>query len=210
MLDAIDQAGITDNTIVVWTSDNPAGRAPSMGGSNGPWRGHFGSGFEGGMRAPGMVRWPGHVPAGVVTDEIVTAVDWLPTLASLVGESKRVPDDRPIDGVDASAFLLGQSPTSGRDHVIYFGSDGAPMSVKWRTMKVVFRYSESTSGPIIKPQWPLVFDLIDDPNEEWDLIEKRLDSAWVVTPVAQRLGALQQSMTRHRNVTPGEEFTGYS
>ena len=96
VLDAIDEAGITDNTIVVWTSDNPAGRAQSMGGSNGPWRGHFGSGFEGGMRAPGMVRWPGHVPAGAVTDEIVTAVDWLPTLASLVGESKRVPD-RPPD-----------------------------------------------------------------------------------------------------------------
>ena len=210
MLDAIDQAGIADNTIVVWTSDNPAGRAQSMGGSNGPWRGHFGSGFEGGMRAPGMVRWPGHVPAGAVTDEIVTAVDWLPTLASLVGESERVPDDRPIDGVDASSLLLGQSPTSGRDHVIYFGSDGAPMSVKWRTMKVVFRYSESTSGPIIKPQWPFVFDLIDDPNEEWDLIEKRLDSAWVVGPVAQRLGALQQSMTRYPNITPGEEFTGYT
>ena len=47
-------------------------------------------------------------------------------------------------------------------------------------MKVVFRYSESTSGPIIKPQWPLVFDLIDDPVEEWDLIEKRLDCAWVI------------------------------
>ena len=210
VLDAIDQAGIADDTIVVWTSDNPAGRAPSMGGSNGPWRGHFGSGFEGGMRAPGMVRWPGHVPAGAVTDEIVTAVDWLPTLASMVGESERVPDDRPIDGVDASALLLGQSPTSGRDHVIYYGSDGAPMSVKWRTMKVVFRYSESTSGPIIKPQWPFVFDLIDDPNEEWDLIEKRLDSAWVVRPVAQRLGALQQSMTRYPNIAPGEEFTGYT
>ena len=58
------------------------------------------------------------------------------------------------------------------------------MSVKWKTMKVVFRYSESTSGPIIKPQWPLVFDLIDDPVEEWDLIEKRLDCAWVIAPVS--------------------------
>ena len=155
-----------------------------------------GPGSRAACARPGMVRWPGKIEAGVVTDEIVTAVDWLPTLASLVGESQRVPDDRPIDGVDASAFLLGRSSTSGRDHVIYFGSDGAPMSVKWRTMKVVFRYSESTSGPIIKPQWPLVFDLIDDPNEEWDLIEKRLDGAWVVGPVAQRLGALQQSMTQ--------------
>ena len=101
MLDAIDQAGIAENTIVVWSSDNPAGRSTSMGGSNGPWRGHFGSGFEGGMRAPAMVRWPGKVEAGAVTDEILSAVDWLPTLASLAGESKRVPTDRPIDGVDA-------------------------------------------------------------------------------------------------------------
>jgi arylsulfatase A-like enzyme len=209
VLDAIDQAGIAEDTIVVWSSDNPAGRAPYMGGSNGPWRGHFASGFEGGMRAPAMVRWPGKVAAGAVTEEIFATYDWLPTLASLVGESKRVPDDRPIDGMDASAFLLGQRPTTGRDHVIYFGSDAEVMSVKWRTMKVVLRYTESTSGPIIKPQWPLIFDLIDDPGEEWDLMDKRLDCIWVLGPVAQRLGALMQSAARYPNIKPGQEFTGY-
>jgi arylsulfatase A-like enzyme len=66
-----------------------------MGGSNGPWRGHFGSGFEGGMRVPAIVRWPGKVKAGAVTDEILTAVDWLPMLASLVEESRRVPATAP-------------------------------------------------------------------------------------------------------------------
>ena len=209
VLDAIDEAGIADNTIVVWSSDNPAGRSTSMGGSNGPWRGHFGSGFEGGMRTAAIVRWPGKVKPGTVTDEMLTAVDWLPTLASAVGESKRVPGDRPIDGIDASPFLLGKSKTTGRDHVIYYGSDGALMSVKWKTMKAVFRYSESTSGPIIKPQWPLVFDLTDDPNEEWDLIEKRLDCAWVLAPIAERLGTLARSVAKYRNVKPGEDFTGY-
>lgn len=162
------------------------------------------------LRHPAIVRWPGKVDAGVVSDEILSAVDWFPTLASLVGESDRVPTGRPIDGVDASAFVLGESPTTGRDNVIYFGSDAAPMSVKWKTMKVVFRYTESTSGPIIKPQWPLIFDLIDDPNEEWDLIEKRLDCAWVIGPVAQRLGALAQSAAQYPNIKPGEEFAGYS
>jgi arylsulfatase len=209
VLDAIDQAGIAEDTIVVWSSDNPAGRAPYMGGSNGPWRGHFASGFEGGMRAPAIVRWPGKVDGGVVTDEIFAAVDWFPTLASLVGESQRVPTDRPIDGVDASAFLLGIGATTGRDHVICYGSDAGVMSVKWRTMKVVLRYSKSTSGPIIKPQWPLVFDLIDDPNEEWDLMDKRLDCPWVLGPVAERLGALQRSMAKYPNIGPGEKFTGY-
>jgi hypothetical protein len=84
------------------------------------------------------------------------------------------------------------------------------MSVKWRTMKVVFRYSESTSGPIIKPQWPLVFDLIDDPVEEWDLIEKRLDCGWVLAPVAERLAALQESAAQYPNIKPRQEFTGYA
>ncbi len=210
VLDAIDEAGISDNTIVVWSSDNPAGLAPYMGGSNGPWRGHFASGFEGGMRAPAMVRWPGKVEAGGVSDEIFSAVDWFRTLASLVGESGRVPDDRPIDGVDASAFFLGDSPTTGRDHVIYYGSDAGVMSVKWRTMKVVFRFSESNSGPIFKPQWPMVFDLINDPIEQWDLIDQRLDCAWVFRPVAVRLGALAQSAARYPNIKPGEDFTGYT
>jgi arylsulfatase len=210
VLDAIDQAGISANTIVVWSSDNPAGRSTSMGGSNGPWRGHFGSGFEGGMRAPAMVRWPGRVKVGAVSDEILSAVDWMPTLAALAGERTRVPDERPIDGLDASAFLLGQSPTTGRNHVIYFGSDSGVMSVKWKTMKVVFRYSEGTSAPIIKPQWPLVFDLIDDPVEEWDLIEKRLDCAWVFAPVARLLASLQESASRYPHIKPGQEFAGYS
>jgi arylsulfatase A-like enzyme len=155
------------------------------------------------------VRWPGKVAAGTVTDEILRAVDWFPTLAELVGDSRRVPDDRPIDGVGASAFLLGQSTTTGRDHVIYFGSDAAVMSVKWRTVKIVLRHSESTSGPIIKPQWPLIFDLIDDPGEEWDLIEKRLDCAWMLNPVAERLAALQRSAARYPNIKPGQDFNGY-
>ena len=181
-----------------------------MGGSNGPWRGHFGSGFEGGMRTPAMVRWPGKVKAGTVTDEIFTAVDWFPTLASLVGESAA--RARPTARSTASMrrrSSSGKSPTTGRDHVIYYGSDAAVMSVKWKTMKVVFRYSESTSGPIIKPQWPLVFDLIDDPVEEWDLIEKRLDCAWVIVPVARAIAALAQSAARYPHIKPGQDFTGY-
>jgi hypothetical protein len=147
-----------------------------------------------------------HCPNG--QHELVE-VDALPTLAAAVGEGERVPKDRPIVGVDASAFMLGKSATTGRDHVIYYGSDGGLMSVKWKTMKAVFRYSESTSGPILKPQWPLVFDLLDDPNEEWDLIEKRLDCAWVLAPIAERLGGLAKSVAAYRNVKPGEDFDSY-
>jgi arylsulfatase len=74
---------------------------------------------------------------------MLTAVDWLPTLAGLIGVSKRVPTDRPIDGINAADHLLGKSDTSGRDSVLYLGLDGQIMSVKWRNFKVIFRKSNS-------------------------------------------------------------------
>ena len=106
ILDATKEASIEDNTIVILSSDIASGGAiPQVGGStNGPWRGDFmNTPFERSMRAPAMIRWPGKVPAGVVTNEMLAAVDWLPTLAGMVGASKLVPRDRPIDGVDASS-----------------------------------------------------------------------------------------------------------
>jgi hypothetical protein len=106
ILDATKEASIEDNTIVILSSDIASGCAiPQVGGStNGPWRGDFmNTPFERSMRAPAMIRWPGNVPAGVVTNEMLAAVDWLPTLAGMVGASKLVPRGRPIDGVDASS-----------------------------------------------------------------------------------------------------------
>jgi hypothetical protein len=76
-------------------------------------------------------------------------------------------------------------------------------------MKVVFRYAESTSGPIIRPQLPLVFDLIEDPKEAWDLVQMRMDCAWVTAPAIQRIGALMKSAAKYPNIKPGEEFEGY-
>jgi arylsulfatase len=117
ILDAIKEARVDDNTIVILSSDNAAGRIVSSGGggSNGPWHGDFFTPpFEGSYRTLGMVRWPGHVPAGLVTQKMLAPEDWLPTLAAIVGASALVPKDRPIDGVDASAFMLGKRDTTGR------------------------------------------------------------------------------------------------
>jgi arylsulfatase A-like enzyme len=153
IMDALKEAGVDDNTIVILSSDNASGGAvPHVGpGSNGPWRGDFlNTPFEGSTRAPAIVRWPGMVPGGVVTNEMLAAVDWLPTLAGLAGASKFVPKDRPIDGVDASAFMLGASDTSGRDSYLFFGPDGQLMSVKWKIYKMIFRYTENTLHPAIQ------------------------------------------------------------
>jgi len=211
ILDALDEAGIAEDTIVIWSSDNAA--AATVGsafvGSNGPWRGVFASGFEGGMRVPALIRWPGKIPAGVVTNEIVATYDWMPTLAALVGEADRMPDDRPIDGVDASDLLLGRSETSSRDHIIFYGSDGEVMSAKWKNIKIVFRYAETFDGPIIKPQFPMAFDLIDDPGERLNLTSQKMDMMWMFGPAIQRITALQKSFAQYPNITPGQDFDGY-
>ena len=118
----------------------------------------------------------------MVTDEIVATYDWMPTLAALIGESDRIPSDRPIDGMDMSSFLLGQAETSGREHFVYIGSDGDLVSVKWKTMKVHFRYTEFNSwiAPYIKPQIPMVCDLLSDPHETIDLMQADLTLGWVI------------------------------
>lgn len=213
ILDAIEQAGITENTIVVLSSDNGAGGIPLMtaqGGSSGPWRGSFSNPpYEGSMRVSAMIRCPGMIPSGVVTQEMLTAHDWMPTLAGLAAESNRIPKDRPIDGIDASAFMLGKSKTTGRDHYLFFGPDGEPMSVKWRNIKLILRYAESFEKPIVKPYFPLVYDLSSDPHEDSNLFVTKMDMAWMFRPPMKVILEFMKSVEQYPNIKPGEDFKGY-
>jgi arylsulfatase len=170
ILDAIQAAGIADDMIVVFSSDNATSRFADIGGgSNGPWRGEFfNPPYEGSYRVSAMVRWPGHIAAGRQSQELFSAVDWLPTLAGLSGESQRIPTDRPIDGINAADYLLGKREASGRDAVLYFGLDGRLMSVKWKTFKVIFRKSDSMGEPITDVYLPMVFNPIGDLGERYN------------------------------------------
>jgi arylsulfatase A-like enzyme len=214
ILDAVKEAGIDDNTIVILSSDNGSGGAvPQLGATmNGPWRGDFlNTPFEGSMRVPGIIRWPGKVPAGVVTNEILAAVDWLPTLAGMAGASKLVPRDRPIDGVDASAFMLGKNDTTGRDSYMFFGIDAELMSIKWKIYKTVFRYTEppAIGKGFITPQFPMFYDLTSDPHEDNNLFETDLTNGWMLTPCFKLIGEYQLSIQEYPNIKVGEEFEGY-
>jgi arylsulfatase A-like enzyme len=213
ILNAVKEAGIEDNTIVILSSDNGSGGfVTQLGGStNGPWRGNFpNTPFEGSMRVPAMIRWPGHVPAGVVTNEIFAAVDWLPTLAGMAGASKLAPKDRPIDGVDASAFMLGKSETTGRDSYMFFGIDGELLSIKWKLYKTIFRYSEGVEKPYFKPQIPMIYDLSSDPHEDNNLIYSDLTVGWIIAPDSKIIGAYQRSLKEYPNIKVGEDFKGYN
>ena len=211
ILDAIKEAGVDQNTIVVLSSDNAAkGVSIGGGGSNGPWRGDFFTPpFEGSVRTAAMIRWPGKVPAGVVTQQMLAAEDWLPTLAGMAGASNLVPKDRPIDGVDASAFMLGKSDTTGRDTYMLFGPDGELMSVKWKIYKTILRYSEGVDKPIVQPQFPMFYDLSGDPHEDYNLFSTQLDNGWMLAPVFRNIIQYEMSAKKYPNIKPGQEFNGY-
>ena len=118
---------------MIFASDNgPEGTDPWEGDS-GPWRGTYFTAMEASLRAPFIIRWPGKVPAGRVSNEIVHIVDMYPTLARVGGAS--VPKDRPIDGVDQLDFFLGKQEHSNRDGFPAYVADRL-YAVKWRNWKV--------------------------------------------------------------------------
>jgi len=212
IVDCVEQAGIADNTLIVFSSDNATLYVPALGfgGSNGPWHGDFSTPpSEGSMRTAAMVRWPGKVPAGVITKQMLSSHDWYKTLAAFAGASDKVPADRPMDGVDASKFLLGESQTTGRDSIVFFGPDGSLMSVKAHNIKVWLRYSEGFEKPIVKPQFPLVFDLGSDPGERNNLFNDKMDIGWEMAVVLPPVFQYERSFAQYPNIKPGEEFTGY-
>ncbi len=124
ILATVDGLGLTENTLVIFTSDN--GGQPVHGANNAPLRGGKGSTFEGGVRVPTICRWPGKIPAGTSTMAITTTMDWLPTIAHLVGAEP--PSDRKLDGVDVWTVLsgetdqLGASSSGPRTEFLYFRS----------------------------------------------------------------------------------------
>jgi arylsulfatase len=214
IVDCVDAAGIGENTIIAFSSDNGAGMIKvekGSGGSSGPFRGGFFTPpWEGSMRVPAMVRCPGRVPAGVVTEQMLSAHDWHKTFAALAGALDRVPTDRPMDGVDASAFLLGQSEKTGRETLLFFGPDGSLMSSKWRNVKAVFRHAEGIDQPILEPQFPMVFDLGSDPGERFNLFEMKLDMGWMYGVVYPAISEYKKSIAQYPNIKVGEDFRGYA
>jgi arylsulfatase A-like enzyme len=209
ILDAIDAAGISDNTILILTGDNAAGEDSDEGGSNGPWRGGLSTDYEGGIRTVGMVRWPERFAAGLVTDEIVADLDWFSTLAHLVGEEARIPTDRPYDGINQADFLLGNQETSDREYVVTYVGDRV-FSVKWRSLKVHFLTAESTFSPIVQHTFPQVYDIKNDPDEKRELFRSEgYAHLWVTKPVMAILTDLGQSMATYPNIKPGQDFDGY-
>jgi arylsulfatase A len=121
LLNTLDELGLDENTLVVFTSDNGPwveGHLREHGGSAFPLRGFKMTTWEGGARVPGIMRWPGKIKAQQVSSEIVSTLDFYPTFAALAGA--KIPVERQLDGIDVSPFLLGRRDTSGRDTFFHY------------------------------------------------------------------------------------------
>jgi arylsulfatase len=199
VLEAIERMGIADNTMVFWCTDNGAEMRRPWRGSAGPWRGFYNSAMEGGIRTPCVIRWPGRIPPGQVSNGVVHQVDIFPTIAAAVGAPEIVPEDRVIDGVNQLPFFEGRQARSNRDHAIFLAREGHVMAVKWRDWKLWYAFRTEMPDPdphnLVR-----LFDLRVDPREEIDVKDFY---PWVISVMDGIVGDYEASLERHPRVPGG-------
>jgi arylsulfatase len=197
ILDAIKEAGIEDNTLVIFTSDNGPDPTSPWEGDSGPWRGTFFTAMEASLRTPFIIRWPGKVPAGHISNEIVHIVDLYTTLARVAGAE--VPKDRPIDGVDQLDFFLGKQENSNREGFPAYVADRLS-AVKWHNWKMHLIWQENASDPPQKLPLPKVINLLTDLKEQRDVLQY---SSWVTYPMMKIVGEFEASLKKDPPIKPG-------
>ncbi len=208
-LDKLDELGITDNTIVFYSTDNGVHMNTWPDAGMTPFRGEKNTNWEGGWRVPAMVRWPGRIPAGAVSNEIMHHMDWLPTLMAAAG----VPDIREqlreggveaigreyrvhLDGYNFLPYLTGEVDEGPRSEIFYFSDDGDLTALRYDDWKLIFMEQrveatlQAWAEPFTPLRIPLIFNLRRDPferasitsNTYWDWY---LDHVFFIVPAQQ-------------------------
>ena len=178
LLDALDRMGLTEDTLVIFTSDNGPWLGPHHGGSAYPFRGGKAQVWEGGFRSPCLWRWPSVLTAGQTSDAMITALDLLPTVARLA--EAPVPDDRIIDGHDVWPVL-----TAGQDsptQAFHYYARGRLEAVRRGRFKLVF------ANPIRRPPVQrALYDLVADPGETTDVSADHPAEMAILDGLAERM-----------------------
>lgn len=213
VLDTLRDLRIDENTIVIFASDNgPQGETvrelgnlatPDMGNS-GPFRGELGEATEGAIRTCAIVHWPGHIAAGTTSYAMFSIMDFLPTLASIVGG--KMPTDRPIDGVDQSDVLFGKSAVGHREQLLSFiGPD--LVAVRWKQFRAYFTDMHSTGegpqrlGGIASADapmagYPRVYNIEADPHEDLNIATL---NGWLADPTLRAVMEYERSVKEYPN-----------
>jgi arylsulfatase A-like enzyme len=182
VLKKLEDMGQLDNTIIVFTTDNGAETMTFPDGGITPFKGQKGTAWEGGYRAPLVVRWPGHIRPGTVKTQLFAALDWLPTLVDIAGGAKGDALKKQIeagqypgivkttlDGVNQREYLEGTTEKSARDYFFYY-SGSTPSAVRYKNWKMYYTMSQSGGSgwlePLISYHWTLVQNIKRDPFEQ--------------------------------------------
>lgn len=197
IIDAVKNLGIEKDTIIVFTSDNGPEEMLPWRGWAGPWAGSYFTAMEGSLRAPFIMRWPGRVPAGGVSNEIVHEVDTFTTLARMAGAE--APKDRMLDGVDQTDFLLGKQEKSNREGFPCYVADTLH-AVKWKHWKVHFVWQEYMFDPPQRLPNPRMHNLIEDPRERTSVAPM---NTWVWHPAFKIADDFQASLKTEPPIPPG-------
>ena len=182
VLKKLEDMGQLDNTLVVFTTDNGAEMISFPDGGVTPFKGQKGEAWEGGFRAPLVVRWPGHIKPGTVKNQLFASLDWVPTLVDIAGGAKgnelksRIEAGSypgivktTLDGFDQRAYLEGTSEQSARE-VFFYYSGATPSAVRYKNWKMYYTMSQPGPAGWIMPLIPFHFTLVQnikrDPFEQ--------------------------------------------
>ena len=207
----LDELGIADNTIVFYSTDNGPHMNTWPDAGMTPFRSEKNTNWEGAFRVPGMVRWPGKIKAGSVSNQMISHMDWLPTILAAAGE----PDIKEklltghkagdktykvhLDGYNQLPYLTGETDKSPRDEFFYFSDDGDLVALRYDNWKLVFAEQrlqgtlQIWAEPFVPLRLPKMFNLRTDPFEFADITSNTyydwiFDRAYLLVPAQQIVG----------------------
>jgi arylsulfatase A-like enzyme len=211
LLDKLDELGLAEDTIVVYSTDNGPHQNSWPDAGTTPFRSEKNTNWEGAFRVPQLIRWPGKIEAGAESNEIVQHHDWLPTFLAAAGDTTVVEDlkvgrtigDRTfkvhIDGHNLLPYLTGEVEESPRKGMVYFSDDGDVLGMRFDNWKVVFMEQRVTgtlrlwAEPFVALRIPKLFNLRTDPFERADITSNTyyewiLENAYLVGAAQPLMG----------------------
>jgi arylsulfatase len=211
VLNYLDELGLTENTIVIYSTDNGphVNSWPDAGTT--PFRSEKNTNWEGAFRVPSFIRWPGVVKPGTVSNEIISHLDWLPTLVAAAGDTEvkeklltgyQVGSKTfkvHLDGYNLVPYLSGEEEKSPRIDYFYFSDDGDLLALRYDNWKVVFAEQRATGTlqiwqePFVPLRFPKLFNLRTDPLEKADITSNTywdwiLDHVYLFLPAQKIVG----------------------
>jgi arylsulfatase len=219
-LKVLDELKIADNTIVFYSTDNGPHMNTWPDAGMTPFRGEKNTNWEGGWRVPAMVRWPGNIEPGSVSNEIMHHMDWMPTFLAaagndsikqelLTGKTVNGKDYKVhLDGYNFLPYLTGKSKEAPRDEIFYFSDDGDLTALRYKDWKVIFmeQRAEATLQAWIEPFVPLripnIYNLRRDPYERASITSNTyfdwlLDRAYLLVPAQAYVGNFLQTFAEY-------------